>query len=346
MRKYRRTSQPDENDYRLPRNPVPWTTKFLIGILICLAAVFILLLVFREDRSPILTSLIEKFGSRELVEETNQPDAVAPMPIPTPTFPPGSAWLAAIKFITIFSGPGEENTKLGMLEGGEKARIVGKNPDSDWWAIRVPYVEGEIGWVNDAQVQAYDTGGVTVFDETDVVSASETEVVPADELPRLQAIAPTNVRSGPGMEFERIGLLSEGQEAEILGKDPNEFWWLIKIASVEGERGWVSRDFVVAQKAEEVPVVGTSSIQFGAVPTPAEGEPALSSAVVINIRAGPGTNFAIIGKLAPDQKAVIVGVSPDGTWWAVRIPAAQNQRGWISSQYAAVENAEGVPVIR
>ena len=346
MRKYRRTSQPDDNDYKLPRNPVPWTTKFLVGIVICLAAVFTLLLVFREDQEPIFASLIERIGSRDPKEETSLPASAAPSPIPTPTFPPGSAWLAAIKFITIYSGPGEDSTRLGILEGGNKARIVGKNQSGEWWAIRIPYVEGEVGWVNDAQVQAYDTGGVTVFDETEVVSASETEAVPADELPRLQAITPTNVRSGPGLEFERIGLLSEGQEAEILGKDPEAFWWLIKIANVEGERGWVSRDFVVAQNAEEVPIVGTSSIQFGAIPTPAAGEPALTSTLVINIRAGPGTNFAIIGKLAPDQKAVIVGISADGTWWAIQIPTAQNQRGWISSQYATVENAEGVPVIR
>lgn len=346
MKKYRRSSQPPESEHRLPRNPIPWTTKFLVGLLVCLAAFFLLLLVMREDRMPVLESLIEKVSERQGEEESGQLTALPATPAPTPTFPPGSPWLAAIKVTTIYSGPGEDSHRIGILEGGEQARIIGMEQGGEWWAIRVPYVEGEVGWVNDAEVLAYDTAGVAELLEPDAAPAEATASIPADQLPKLSAIAPTNVRSGPGLEFERIGLLQQGQEAEILGKDPQEFWWMIKIASVEGERGWVARDYVVAQNADEVPVIGTSSIQFGAIPTPAAGEPALSSAIVVNIRAGPGTNFAIIGKLAPEQQATVVGVSPDGAWWAILVLSAQDQRGWISSEYATVDNSADVPVIR
>jgi len=103
---------------------------------------------------------------------------------------------------------------------------------------------------------------------------------------------------------------------------------------------------VVAQNAADVPVIGSSAVQFGMIPSPAPEAASLSASVVINIRSGPGTNFAIIGKLTPDQEAEIVGISPDGVWWAIKIPSAQNQRGWVSAQYVTVENAEGVPVIR
>lgn len=342
MKKYRRTSLPDE---RQPlRSPIPWTSKLLIGVVAALAVLFLALIVMRADRWPLINRIVDKLSSHEMQTQTALPVSAVTSPVLTPTFPPGSAWLMAIKITRIFTGPGEENASIGILEGGNRAKIVGKSPDGDWWAIRVPYVEGEVGWVNDAQVQSYDTSAVTIL--ADIELSPEASPTPAPDRPKVQAIANTNVRSGPGLEYERIGLLQPGQEADILGKDPQEFWWLIKIAGVEGERGWVARDYVIAQNANDVPTIGTSSIQFGAIPTPAPGAPSLASTMVVNIRAGPGMNYAIIGKLAPDQKVEVVGVSPDGGWWAIKIPAAQNQRGWISSQYVKVENAGGVPVLR
>jgi uncharacterized protein YraI len=328
MKRYRQTSQPVGNGPDLPRNPIPWTTKLLGGLFLILMVVFLILLLFRKEESSLFTQVLALMKQQPENPGTSLPGSTSGSPFPTPTFPPGSAWLSAIKISTIYSGPGEENHRIGILEGGDRARIVGGR-----------------GWVSDAQVQTYDTGNVSELSAGEA-APTVAEAVPQSDTPMLSSIANANIRSGPGLEFERIGMLSQGQEAEILGQDPDGFWWLIKAPNVEGERGWVSRDYVIARNAGEVPVIGTSSIQFGAIPTPAPGKPSLKVASVINIRSGPGTNFAIIGKLAPEQTAEIVGISPDGAWWAIKIPSAQNQRGWVSAEFVAVENAEGVPVIR
>jgi hypothetical protein len=43
----------------------------------------------------------------------------------------------------------------------------------------------------------------------------------------------------------------------------------------------------------------------------------------------------------------VIGVSEDGGWWVVKIPAevAADQHGWVNANYVQVTGAENVPVI-
>ncbi len=59
---------------------------------------------------------------------------------------------------------------------------------------------------------------------------------------------------------------------------------------------------------------------------------------VLNIRAGPGLNYAVKGQLQEGDTITIVGKSADGIWW-------QCNRGWVSSTYIQVTgDASTVPV--
>lgn len=82
-------------------------------------------------------------------------------------------------------------------------------------------------------------------------------------------------------------------------------------------------------------------------PTPEVGEP--TATVIarkgVNVRTGPGLNFPVIG-IAPFRSALeVVGVSADGTWWVVNVPAAPQGNGWVSEEFVEVENGQGVMVI-
>jgi heat shock protein HslJ/uncharacterized protein YraI len=82
-------------------------------------------------------------------------------------------------------------------------------------------------------------------------------------------------------------------------------------------------------------------------PTP---EPSDPTAIVtapkgVNVRTGPGTVYPVIGIAPMGTELEIVGVSEDGTWWAVHLPGAPNNMGWIAGEYVIVENADNVPVI-
>jgi hypothetical protein len=96
---------------------------------------------------------------------------------------------------------------------------------------------------------------------------SDTPVAPAStDTPAAQAVdrkaivtafIGLNVRSGPGVEYPVIGGLSEGESAQIVGKNPEETWWLIVYPSNSDGRGWVSasEDYSTASDTERVPAV-------------------------------------------------------------------------------------------
>jgi heat shock protein HslJ len=82
-------------------------------------------------------------------------------------------------------------------------------------------------------------------------------------------------------------------------------------------------------------------------PTPQPGEPTATviARAGVNVRVGPDTVYPVIG-IAPFMSTLeVVGVSEDGTWWAVRLPGAPNGRGWVADEFVEVENAGNVPVV-
>ncbi|OUC08081.1 hypothetical protein RY27_11140, partial [Litorilinea aerophila] len=76
-------------------------------------------------------------------------------------------------------------------------------------------------------------------------------------------------------------------------------------------------------------------------PTPT---PAVTLAVVatedsrLNVRSGPGTDFAIVGKLDPGRVETITGSSEDGQWYRVQVDEVDGE-AWIAAAYAAVTEA-------
>jgi uncharacterized protein YraI len=344
MRRFGSSYESGDGTGPIQKNRIPWTTKILIGFIFVLVILFMILIGMQrgwlEDPFPFLF----KGNEGDLDNGTSSPAIQQGLSQPSPTFPPGSPWLTALSMVDIFTGPGEEYDRIGILVAGENAQIIGRSSDSKWWVIKVPYVETGRGWVPDLQVETQNSSGVTVLEE-DVVQ-TQPPGTPSPSSSLVTAIANTNIRSGPGLEFIKIGLLAQGQTAEILGKDPEDLWWMINAPGVEGGRGWVSADYVVAQNSADVPVIGSSSIGQASIPTPGVGMPAMTASITLNIRSGPGTNYAIIGKMIQDQTAEVVGISADGLWWAIKIPDAQNGRGWVAAQYVTVINSEGVPVIR
>lgn len=90
-------------------------------------------------------------------------------------------------------------------------------------------------------------------------------------------------------------------------------------------------------------------------PTPSptlEPKPAVqvaeTSTSQINVRAGPGTTYPVIGQLAPGDKAVVIGQNQAADWWRIDLePAPEVETpGWV---YAALVSLTGpaadIPVV-
>jgi len=66
-----------------------------------------------------------------------------------------------------------------------------------------------------------------------------------------------------------------------------------------------------------------------ATPVPVGG--GIVTADSLNVRAGPGANAAVVGKLARDAVVEVWGRTPAGDWLCVREPC-----GWVAAQYVGL----------
>lgn len=81
-----------------------------------------------------------------------------------------------------------------------------------------------------------------------------------------RVIAPlgVNVRTGPGSEYETLGVAPFGTVGDIIGQSADGAWWVVHVEITPDNQGWVSADFVEVVNGEGVPVLEPS----GSPPTP------------------------------------------------------------------------------
>ena len=130
---------------------------------------------------------------------------------------------------------------------------------------------------------------------TTVPSAVETMVAGADGV---------NIRSGPGTNYERLGYLDPGVQAEVIGRYGD--WWQIRYNDAPG---WVFGELVTVSNADSVPqveppaapttVVETTPVGAAVEATPVgvASDPLLPESGGRNIRLHLGAALIAIGLL-------------------------------------------------
>ncbi len=61
----------------------------------------------------------------------------------------------------------------------------------------------------------------------------------------------------------------------------------------------------------------------------------------INVRAGPGTNYPVIGQLQPGQEARLTGRNEDTSWWQISVGDAPETLGWVAGQLVTLSGDYG-----
>lgn len=72
-----------------------------------------------------------------------------------------------------------------------------------------------------------------------------------------------NVRSGPGADFNSLGLLNAQDPVTLTGKDANGAWLQIDFAGGPEGKGWVNAAFVRADRIGSLPIVSSSNAVVG-----------------------------------------------------------------------------------
>jgi uncharacterized protein YraI len=328
-----------------PRSQIPFLTKIYLSILVYLSILLIILFILRSRNVAMnwmdIQGLLPGSGTDMAAQLTGTAQST---PAPEPTYPAGVPWLRATTNTPVYDAPGGATQPAAMLVAGQTMPVVGSTADRQWFAISVPYFENGQGWVPAGQVTVQNAEQVPL---AGAQNAASTAPLSTEQMPVALAVANVNVRSGPDMNFDKIGLLNNGQEVEIIGVSPDRLWWAIRLPTDPDTTGWVAKDYIVARNEDNVPVLGLESgTEGGAVTSPQPGKASLTAAWTVNIRAGPGKQYAIVGTLQQGQSAEIVGRSEDAIWWAIRFDSPEGEHGWVAAAYAEAQNAENVPVLK
>ena len=82
---------------------------------------------------------------------------------------------------------------------------------------------------------------------------------------------------------------------------------------------------------------------------PASGVPTVTALTYVNVRSGPGTNYPILGAAPTGTIGEVVGISPDGGWYAVKVATTLEPTGvaWVAAEYVSLSNPSNtdIPVI-
>jgi uncharacterized protein YgiM (DUF1202 family) len=74
-------------------------------------------------------------------------------------------------------------------------------------------------------------------------------------------------------------------------------------------------------------------------PSPTVGGPIIIALEQVNLRAGPGTDYDLIGVLIANQSAAALGRSPGSTWIQIDYPAGPGGTAWVFSDLVTLNGA-------
>lgn len=116
---------------------------------------------------------------------------------------------------------------------------------------------------------------VTLPGQTAPLPGTETGVPPiiTGDAPTVRLLVDLNIRSGPGVQYPRVGFLLQGEIAPILGRHTESGWWRIQCPPLaDGNSCWVSggAQYSAAINAGDVPAVAAPPLP-ARTPTPGSG---------------------------------------------------------------------------
>lgn len=81
---------------------------------------------------------------------------------------------------------------------------------------------------------------------------------------------------------------------------------------------------------------------------PGDGDQATATTLVrLNVRAGPGVDYPVVGRLDKGETVPIIGRDALANWWQINFPHDGGDRAWISAsfEYVTPDNIDNVPII-
>ncbi len=258
--------------------------------------------------------------------------------------PPAGPIIKNTNITNVRSGPTTGSEIMGRLPAGSQAQVTGRTEAGDWWQIAF---DTGPGWVA-AEVVEFngDRAAVPVVVAAAVVTPTVTAAPTATATPAAAVRIPaggTNMRSGPGLNFDLLGRLPENSSHLVTGKDETGEWWQIEDPAGQNGRAWVAAAVVeFSGQAEAVPVerpvaanaTPTPTLTPSATPSPTPTVPVIAGSVealdAINVRSQPSSTGELAGGMYLGETADVLAISPDGKWWQISLKGTP---GWVAAEF-------------
>lgn len=158
------------------------------------------------------------------------------------------------------------------------------------------------------------------------------------------------VRSGPGYEYTLLGRLSADEITTVTGRNSENGNWLR--VRLGGKEGWIwhfalqlSDDPATLRIVEPLDPVLIIPEANTDLETPIPPEVAMTAKVyrAVNVRSGPGVEYAELGELLPEDVVIVLSRNGlDNTWLQVDL---EGRFGWVAYFTVVLSgNADELPV--
>jgi len=137
------------------------------------------------------------------------------------------------------------SANLGLIPQFTAIQILGKDSSGNWFKIVYSDSPSGSGWVRAEYVNV----GVAVE-----IPVLETEAGSGSGLNAL-VLQRINVRSGPGLTFDALGILNPNDVAVMTGRDSNSEWIQIEYPNGNEGKGWVTAKYLDSTDLSSLPEV-------------------------------------------------------------------------------------------
>jgi uncharacterized protein YgiM (DUF1202 family) len=228
-----------------------------------------------------------------------------------------TAWVIP-ETANVRKSPNTSSAVVAQVTKGEKFFVT---KFADGWAGGKTS-SGQWGWIREDLLQFSHDRGRELAAETGHGSSSDAS---GGSHPAVWvAVSNANVRSGPGLGYDRYGTLDRGTKLYVLERQGG---WLR--CKTPGGTGWLA-DSVVTSDA------GIGRHLGGDAPDPPK---AFIDGEVVNLRKGPGVNYELVARVRDGQTVWVLDRRPN---WA-KVKVNNGATGWVHRDYLKPPNSASSP---
>jgi uncharacterized protein YgiM (DUF1202 family) len=233
------------------------------------------------------------------------------------SFAVGDTTVVDTDYLNLRADAGLSASVLDVLPGGTTLTVTSGSTAADgyyWYQVRTS--DGATGWVAGSFLAFGTSGGSFAAGDFALVDVSN-----------------LNCRSGPGLDYGVLYIMSSGSGAQILdGPQVADGYHWYKVRTDAEVVGWVIGEALV-------PATGDPGAEFGS------GQQVVVNTDFLNLRSGAGLDEDVLDVLL-DGTALIVSNGPiaaDSYDW-YEVETRDGQSGWVAGTYLAAAPGLGFAV--